>query len=178
VGYTGEVTRLTLLRHAKSSWDDPELRDIQRPLNPRGLRDAPFMGAYCADRLSQPDLVLVSPARRAQETVELFLEGWRTRIESDGGRWRTPEIAVLDELYLAGSRDWDAVLDQFGRQGDHILACGHQPGIGDFAREFDPRFRGDFPTAAVVSFSVDDGSPEIDFVERPKDARRREEASS
>ncbi|MFC5585479.1 SixA phosphatase family protein [Nitratireductor kimnyeongensis] len=65
------MKELLLLRHAKSSWDDPSLADIERPLAPRGRRAAPLMGREILRRGWSPDYVLVSPARRAQQTWRL-----------------------------------------------------------------------------------------------------------
>ncbi len=142
------MNRLTLLRHAKSSWDHPDLKDIDRPLNDRGRRDAPLMGQVCSDALPAPDLVLLSPARRTRETVEAFLEGWGL----DG----IP--AIIDpRLYLAGIEDWEDVVNEYAVRGDHILGCAHQPGIGDFACWLDATYTRDVPTAAVLSFAVPGG---------------------
>src|SRR5256885_5402927 len=65
---------LLLLRHAKSDWDDRGLRDFERPLAKRGLRDAPRMGKALKKQGNLPDLILCSPATRAKETMELFKE--------------------------------------------------------------------------------------------------------
>ncbi len=161
------MTRLTLLRHAKSSWEHSDLRDIDRPLNARGRRDATLMGLVCEERLPPPDFVLVSPALRTRETIEFFFEAWITA---------KPEIAVENELYLAGQGDWVQVLSENASRADHILACSHQPGIGNFARWLCRDFDGDVPTAIVISIILDSGSlgkhsgiP--DFVGRPKEFR-------
>jgi phosphohistidine phosphatase len=61
--------RLYLLRHAKSSWDDPALDDFARPLNKRGQRDAPFMGRRFREQSFAPDRIVSSPAERAYETA-------------------------------------------------------------------------------------------------------------
>ena len=63
---------LFLIRHAKSSWDDPALSDKDRPLSDRGRRDAPKMGKRLAKRDVKPDLILSSPARRALTTAEII----------------------------------------------------------------------------------------------------------
>ena len=116
------MTRLTLLRHAKSSWEHSDLRDIDRPLNSRGRRDATLMGLVCEEQLPPPDFVLVSPALRTRETIEFFFEAWITA---------KPEIVVENELYLAGQGDWVQVLSENASRADHILACSkpvHCPG--------------------------------------------------
>src|SRR5262245_4552147 len=64
-----------LLRHAKSDWDDSSIPDFDRPLAPRGKRDAPRMGKEFAARGPSPDVVVSSPAQRARDTASLFLAG-------------------------------------------------------------------------------------------------------
>ncbi|MDH3511983.1 MAG: histidine phosphatase family protein [Gammaproteobacteria bacterium] len=64
--------RLTLLRHAKSSWNNPSLDDRDRPLNKRGERDAPMMGQRLLKKSTRPSLILTSPAKRARQTARLI----------------------------------------------------------------------------------------------------------
>src|SRR5215211_8209190 len=68
--------RLFLLRHAKSSWDEPKLDDHDRPLAPRGRRATKAIAAYLRDERIAPGLVLCSSARRAQETLERIAVAW------------------------------------------------------------------------------------------------------
>ena len=68
------MKKLFLVRHAKSSWADPSLADLDRPLNKRGLRDAPFMAKLLKGRGVQPDRILSSPANRAFTTASYFAE--------------------------------------------------------------------------------------------------------
>ncbi|HVG21430.1 MAG TPA: histidine phosphatase family protein, partial [Blastocatellia bacterium] len=65
---------LLLLRHAKSDWDDPKLRDFDRPLAARGKRDAPRIGKALKERGPSPDLIVSSPAARARETIEAVID--------------------------------------------------------------------------------------------------------
>jgi len=159
------MTRLTLMRHAKSSWDRPDLRDIERPLNARGNRDATLMGLVCAERLPSPDLVLVSPAVRTRETIDLFFEAW---ISAD------PDVLVEEDLYLADRGDWLLVLSENAARTNHILACSHQPGVGDIARWLCRDFDADVPTATIISIvletdELDQSSGKLDFIGSPKD---------
>ena len=68
------MKRLTLLRHAKSSWKDPLLDDFDRPLNQRGERDAPVMGRRLQARGARPSMILTSPAKRALRTARLIAQ--------------------------------------------------------------------------------------------------------
>src|SRR6056297_1598790 len=67
---------LLIIRHAKSSWDNPDLPDVERPLNKRGFRDAPFMAKLIAEKVPKPDLFLSSPATRASTTAKYFAEAY------------------------------------------------------------------------------------------------------
>src|SRR5689334_13732267 len=90
LGATSSMHQLLLLRHAKSSWDDPKLPDHERPLNARGRRAAAAMRGAMRELGLTPDIVLVSPARRTMQTLEI-LEPWD----------ETPLIEPTDALYLA-----------------------------------------------------------------------------
>ena len=98
---------LHLLRHAKSSWDDETLDDHERPLAPRGVRDARRMGAYLRDLPVQPQLVLCSSAVRTRQTLEL--------IELDGDQ----DVQFEDGLYGASA---DALLGRLRRLTDPVEA--------------------------------------------------------
>ena len=82
---------LYLLRHAKSAWDDPKLADFDRPLAPRGEREAADMAALIAARAYRPERVLCSSARRTRETLGAVLQAAsRTRgREKKSGEMRT-----------------------------------------------------------------------------------------
>ncbi len=161
------MKRLTLLRHAKSSWNNPDQTDIARPLNDRGWRDAPLMGQVCSEKIPAPDLILVSPAQRTRETIESFLEGWGLK----GVR-----VDVDDRLYLAGIEDWYDVISERSADANHILGCAHQPGVGDFAYWLDNTYSMDVPTSAVISFSISGGEldrncGELEFYGIPREYR-------
>jgi phosphohistidine phosphatase len=138
-----EPKRLALLRHAKSSWDDPDVADHERRLNARGRREAPRVGAYIRDKAVGPDLVLCSSARRARETLELLgLKG--------------PDILIEDELYGAAAAE---LMDRLRRVGDlvgSVLLVGHNPGIEDLAAGLveESKRLGSFPTAALADLRL------------------------
>ena len=87
---------LFLIRHAKSSWDDPALPDKDRPLGDRGRRDAPKMGKRLAKRDVKPDLILSSPARRALKTAEIIAKKLDYKLK---------DIVVDDRLYTGAVHD-------------------------------------------------------------------------
>ncbi|TXS89289.1 phosphoglycerate mutase [Parahaliea maris] len=115
---------LHLLRHAKSSWDDPLLADRDRPLNRRGQRDAPRMGQALSTRLD-PMAVSCSPARRARLTLEGLCQGW-------------PELAncahdIQESLYTFDYRDLLDWLSCVPGSSDSLFLVGHNPAFTDLA---------------------------------------------
>lgn len=135
--------RLIVMRHAKSSWDDPLLDDFDRVLNARGKVDAANIGAWLKAQGHIPDTALVSSAQRTQATFACL------NSEAD--------ITLQDALYLASS---DRLLQQLRQvQGNTVLLLAHNPGIGDFAQRFARQlpqhpdfFR--YPTCATTVFDV------------------------
>ena len=115
--------RLWLLRHAKSSWDDTDLPDVERPLAPRGQQAADRMRDYLAAEGIEPQLVLCSSATRARETLARVLPGLGT------------ELQVLIELDLY-TFDADALLGRLSRVPDDVasvMLVGHNPAIEELA---------------------------------------------
>lgn len=140
---------LSLLRHAKSSWDDPELSDHERGLNGRGLRDAPRMGRFMRENGLVPDLVLCSDAVRTRETIGLVMAEW------GGAR---PKVDYDPALYLAEPPGILKVLAKVDAGVGHCLVVGHNPGLEDLAISLaetgDPHALADmsakFPTCALA----------------------------
>ena len=110
---------LLLLRHAKSSWKQPELADHDRPLNKRGKRTAPLMGALLQDEDLIPDLIFCSSAVRAHTTALLVAKAcnYRGKIKQTGA------------FYLAGPEDYVEVLRQVADKHARVLVVGHNPGL-------------------------------------------------
>ncbi len=145
--------QLLLLRHAKSSWDDASTPDRNRPLNPRGRRDAVVMRRAMRELGLAPDLILVSSAARTMETLRL-LEPWDD----------TPLIEPLDDLYLASAAHLLATLRGVAETVRGVLLIGHNPGLHDVAVMLtDPNVsaskparhvREGFPTGALAEFSL------------------------
>ena len=113
-----------LLRHAKTERAELGERDRDRKLTERGRADVPLIGAYMARHDLIPDLALVSPAQRTQETWELL-----------AGTFATPPKAVTDErIYNATAAKLMSVLSE-SRKAGTLLLVGHNPGIHDVAVE-------------------------------------------
>jgi phosphohistidine phosphatase len=149
---------LTLLRHAKSSWDDPSLKDFDRPLSKRGENAAPRVGAYMAAQGLAPELVLCSPAVRARQTLDLVLP------HIAGG----PTVVYEDSFYLAAPSVLLARVRGIEAKVRHVMIVGHDPGMQGLALELASAgeaetlqaLAGKFPTGglAVIRFKARDWS--------------------
>jgi len=161
------LKRLYLVRHAKSSWSNPELRDFDRPLNKRGNRDAPFMGSLIKEKGIRPDLLISSPSKRALATAEYFAD------ELD---YRKNDIVKEDDLYEAGVRDILRIVSLQEEKFDSIMLFGHNPGITDFCNMISDKQIDNIPTSAVVSLilnpgqwnKINEGTCKLEFFEYPK----------
>jgi len=113
------MPRLLLLRHAKSSWGDAGLADIDRPLSPRGRRNAATMAkAVDADGMV-PDRILCSPARRTRETLAALLP----YLNGEG------RVATDPRLYETGAGEYCAVIARSGADAQTLMVIGHNPAI-------------------------------------------------
>ena len=110
---------LLVLRHAKSSWKEPGLTDHERPLNKRGRRDAPRMGALLRDKNLIPDLIFCSTALRARETAEL--------VAVHSGY--PGEIHYETDLYMASPEVYLRNLLALGDDLQRVMVIGHNPGV-------------------------------------------------
>jgi len=148
---------LLLLRHAKSSWDDPALADYDRPLAKRGKKAAPRMGAEIATLGLRPELVLCSSAVRAKETLALALAPLGSP---------APEVVYDDGLYMATPAALLARVRKLpsGATGPRTaMVVGHNPGLEELAELLVGSGRDDvqdlmaakFPTCALAIFKFD-----------------------
>jgi phosphohistidine phosphatase len=110
---------LTLLRHAKSAWDDPVARDFDRPLNPKGARAAVAIGQHMRSLGLSFDHVVASPALRVMETVEHLARGYGRAIEPEWDR----------RLYLASTAMLIDLIHALPPEAESALLIGHNPGL-------------------------------------------------
>ncbi|WP_298853760.1 histidine phosphatase family protein [uncultured Ruegeria sp.] len=136
---------LILTRHAKSSWDNPELGDHERPLNKRGRKSAPAVAAWLRDHGWLPDEVLSSTSTRTRETWD------RMGLQAD-------KVCFHGTLYHAGS---ESMLQELsGATEPTVLMLGHNPGIADFANRLvrqppDHMRFFDYPSCATTVMTFD-----------------------
>lgn len=112
---------LTLLRHAKSGWDDPVARDFDRPLNEKGMRAAIAMGRKAALDELTVDRLIASPAARVQQTLDAFFEGLGRVIEPIWDR----------RIYLASSSTLLDIVRETPPDVENLMLVGHNPGLED-----------------------------------------------
>ncbi|MFG2133388.1 SixA phosphatase family protein [Streptomyces sp. NPDC048751] len=143
----GPLRRLVVLRHAKSAWPEG-VPDHERPLAPRGRRDAPAAGRALAEIDCLPDLALCSTATRARETWELASAQWGT----------PPPVRHDPRLYAADVPELLQVVREAPAQAATLLLIGHNPGLeelvldlaGDGLDNLLDEVRLKFPTSAIA----------------------------
>ena len=137
------MRQLLVLRHAKSSWDEAGLDDWQRPLNDRGLRDAPRVGEFLRAQSLVPDLIITSDAVRARTTAQMVA----TSAGYQG------DLVAEPSLYLATPDDAIAVLNGAPDTARSVMIVGHNPGLEDLIAQLTGEHHG-LSTAALVHISV------------------------
>ena len=110
---------LLVLRHAKSSWKQPDLADHDRPLNKRGKRDAPLMGRLLKKKGLVPDNIISSTAIRARSTAKAVAK-------ASGYKG---EIILNHSLYAAGPDAYLSVMHDLSDEYARVLIIGHNPGL-------------------------------------------------
>lgn len=140
---------LFLIRHAKSSWDNPGLRDFNRPLNERGLHDAPLMAHLLAKQGIKPDLLVSSPAKRAITTALFFAEAFD--VEGDA-------VVQEQDIYEAAPMDILRIVSQLPDTAQVVLLFGHNPTLTDVANRFSEKYIDNIPTCGIVQIVSDEES--------------------
>ena len=161
------MKHVLLVRHAKSSWDQPGVEDFDRPLNDRGKEDAPKMAARLLEKKVSIDAFISSPAKRAKKTASLFAKEYNS--DKD-------EIILVPELYLPSSEAFYAAIAQAPDDAKSIAIFSHNPGITEFANELSSARVDDMPTCAIFAVKADikrwsefkDAQKEFWFFDFPK----------
>lgn len=135
---------LLVLRHGKSSWKHPGLADHDRPLNKRGLRDAPRMGRLLREEDLAPDRIVSSTAVRARETARLVA----------GAAGHGTAVKHSRRLYLASVAEIVRVVGEVGGDASRLLVVGHNPGLEELVACLTGCAEA-LPTAALVELELD-----------------------
>ena len=139
------MKKIFLLRHAKSSWKDFSLSDIERPLNNRGKHDAPMMAERFLKRNIPIDLIISSSSRRTADTAKIFSNIIQSKTH----------IQKTDALYEASSYNILNCIHQIEDNCNNIIVVCHNPGITNFANYLSDYFIENIPTTGIVGFSFD-----------------------
>ncbi len=135
-----------LIRHAKSSWKDASLRDFDRPLNKRGLRDAPFMANVLKEKGIVPNAIVSSPANRAYTTAGYFAKALQIE-EAD--------IIKVEAIYEAYYSTVLSIIQQQSDAIDTLLVFGHNPAFTNLANLFTTNYIDNVPTCGIVEIAAD-----------------------
>ncbi|MBX2929693.1 MAG: histidine phosphatase family protein [Saprospiraceae bacterium] len=134
------------VRHAKSSWDHAGMRDIDRPLNERGLRDAPFMAQLLAGKIARPDRILSSPANRAHSTAQFFASAFGIP---------AGEVEVVREIYEAWPDEIIRIVTNLPDEWGTVFLFGHNPTFTAVANMFSEEYILNLPTCGIFSVEAD-----------------------
>ena len=161
------MKNLFLTRHAKSSWGNPGLADIDRPLNERGKKAAPFMGKLIVDKGEKPDLLISSPANRALSTAKAF-GGAMGLVEND--------IIIDRTIYGAGAQQLLELVQDQDDLYKSIMLFGHNPTFTSFVNLLTGNNIMNVVTCGVIRIDfeysswtdIDFGSGRLVYYEYPK----------
>ena len=144
------MKNLIVIRHAKSSWDAP-LKDIDRPLDNRGIKDAHRIALRAVKHLPKTFLMFSSTAKRASETAIIFAQNFLYPIEN---------IVFKEELYTFDENNLERIVKSLNNKYDNVILFGHNEAITNFVNKFGNIFIENVPTSGFVSlqFDVDDWS--------------------
>ncbi len=138
------MKRIFFIRHAKSSWEDYSLSDLDRPLNKRGRRDAPIMAEKLSAIKSKVDIIICSPAKRAQETSTHFINA----IDHT-------KVITIDRLYHASVYDIIDVVQAIDSDHNTAIIFGHNPGFTRLYNMFAKDSLDNLPTCGIFELLID-----------------------
>jgi phosphohistidine phosphatase len=140
------MKKLYLVRHAKSSWDDPDLDDFDRPLNNRGEHDASFMGFRLREMNIKIDLLVSSNAVRAMQTAALFADRLAYPLE---------KIIKPSAMYGGDVEELLGVVQKLDNNLNEVMLVGHNPGLTDFAQYLTTERFEKIPTSGIFCAGFD-----------------------
>ncbi len=139
------LKQLFVIRHGKSDWSGLGQLDFERPLNARGLRDAPLMAQFLKKQSILPDLIVSSPANRALTTAQLFAKEYGIA-ETD--------ILAIPSIYECVVADLYAAIHQLPDSLETVFLFAHNPSLTYFANELTETYIPNIPTCGVVQIKA------------------------
>jgi len=140
------MKQILLIRHAKSSWDDAAINDIDRPLNDRGKKDAPKMVERLLDKKVKIDGFYSSPAKRALTTCKLFVKAYDKKEKN---------IIEVEDLYEPRVESFFNAIKKADNDFDTIALFSHNPAITAFANQLTNVQVDDMPTCSIFAIKID-----------------------
>ena len=138
------LRKIILLRHAKSSWKDPSLRDFDRPLSKRGMNDIKLMKVYITSLVKEVDEIYSSPSLRTSQTINQIAP-------------KFSHVKYLDSLYLGNFSNVLTILESIQTQIKTVMIVGHNPCIQETMETLSKNPVEKFPTCAAAVFSLKNG---------------------
>lgn len=142
------MKNLILIRHAKSSWEAP-LKDIDRPLERKGIYDAHLVAVNCIKSLPSTYMIWTSPAKRALETAIIFAQNILYPIDS---------IIIKEELYTFDENQLEKIIKSCSNVFESVILFGHNGAITNFVNKFGDIFIANVPTSGFVSIQFETDS--------------------
>lgn len=133
---------LHLIRHAKTSWEHPELPDRERPLTETGKQDAQHMAQQLKDMKIEPDCILCSPAVRALDTATIFANEFNFPLD---------KILIDEQIYSGGVEELIEVIKHLPSSISTVLCIGHNPNLTWLSHYLCEEARMNIPTCGIVS---------------------------
>lgn len=137
---------LTIIRHAKSSWENPDIDDIARPLNERGLQSIKIIGKYLEAKDIRPDLILISPATRAMQTAVGIGELVNCPAEIS---------QIKQEIYFGNPTSVLSLIKKTDNKFNDVFLFGHEPTLSSLIELLTKKRIDKFPTCAVYRIAID-----------------------
>jgi len=163
------MKELFIVRHAKSDWGEEFIRDIDRPLNERGYRDAYFMSKWFLKNKKIPQLILTSPATRALSTALIFARAMEFNMDC---------FFINENIYESQVKDLISIVNKQNDSVKSIMLFGHNPGLTDLCNKLnDDVFIDNLPTCGIVNLNfeietwagVSEKKASMGFFQFPKD---------
>ena len=161
------MKKLYLIRHAKSSWSEEGMSDFERPLNKRGKKDLPFMANRLKEFGVKPDLILSSPAKRAQKSAKTIAETIN---------YSADNISYDESLYDSSYTTYRYLLDSLDDKLNTVFIVAHNPTLTEVGERLSGAILTNIPTCSIVCIEFDvksfkdieEGSGKIIFFDYPK----------
>jgi phosphohistidine phosphatase len=139
------MKKLFLIRHAKSSWNEHGVTDLQRPLNKRGKRDAPYMGKLLYKEKIFPEQIFSSPAARAISTANIFAAELK---------FEKQKIHIYESIYTGGIKELEDLIQNFDDDYNSVFIFGHNPTFTLYANHLGDKYIANLPTCSIVGFEL------------------------